>query len=170
MGEFVRVYFCGRPIADEFGNFVSRGMYADLVPGKTFKILKIGEFPILELGNLGEFDEFGTYPISVIRKFGSYYAFYGGWSRPKAVPFDVAIGLATSNDGEKFTKYGNGPIFGASPKEPFVITSPKIRYFNQRFLIKRYHKSIKIIMLIRCTSTFISVSIFRSRSMFINVM
>jgi predicted GH43/DUF377 family glycosyl hydrolase len=135
MGEFVRVYFCGRPIADEFGNFVSRGMYADIVPGKTFKILKIGEFPILELGDLGEFDEFGTYPISVIRKSGIYYAFYGGWSRPKAVPFDVAIGLATSNDGEKFTKYGNGPIFGASAKEPFVITSPKIRYFNQKFVL-----------------------------------
>ncbi len=135
MGKFIRVYFCGRPAPDEAGNFVSRGMYADMIPGNSFKILTIGQSPILELGNLGEFDEFGTYPISVIRKSGRYLAYYGGWSRPRAVPFDVALGLAISEDGENFTKHGNGPILGASPKEPFVITSPKVRFFDGRFVL-----------------------------------
>jgi predicted GH43/DUF377 family glycosyl hydrolase len=135
MGEFVRVYFCGRPAPDDSGNFVSRGIYADVIPGSTFKVLKIGQSPILELGGLGEFDEFGTYPISVIKQSGRFLAYYGGWSRPKAVPFDVAIGLATSEDGESFTKHGNGPILSASPDEPFVITSPKIRFFDGRFVL-----------------------------------
>jgi sucrose-6-phosphate hydrolase SacC (GH32 family) len=47
------------------------------------------------------------------------------------VPFNVAIGSATSSDeGKTFTKLGNGPILSYSPDEPFVLSGPKIRKFN----------------------------------------
>jgi hypothetical protein len=135
MGEFVRVYFCGRQGPDDLGNFISLGMYADVVPGEKFAIIEVSQTPIMELGELGEFDEFGTYPISVIKNSSGFLAYYGGWTRPKGVPFDVALGLATSDDGKKFTKFGNGPILSATPNEPFVITSPKIRHLAGKFVL-----------------------------------
>jgi predicted GH43/DUF377 family glycosyl hydrolase len=135
MGDFVRVYFCGRQSPDDSGNFVSLGMYADVIPGESFRVLEVSQTPILDLGGLGEFDEFGTYPISVIRNSVEFLAYYGGWSRPKDVPFDVALGLATSVDGKKFVKFGNGPVLSATPNEPFVITSPKIRHFQGKYVL-----------------------------------
>jgi sucrose-6-phosphate hydrolase SacC (GH32 family) len=47
------------------------------------------------------------------------------------VPFNVAIGVATSRDGGKtFTKLGPGPVLSYTPEEPFVLSGPKVRRFN----------------------------------------
>ncbi len=135
MRDFVRVYFCGRQGPDINGNFISLGMYADLIPGEKFELIEIGQIPIMELGAVGEFDEFGTYPISILKDTDKFIAYYGGWSRPKEVPFDVSLGLATSQDGKHFKKYGNGPVLGAVPDEPFVITSPKIRKYQDKYIL-----------------------------------
>ena len=82
------------------------------------------------------FDEFGTYPVSVIRHGDEVRAYYAGWTRCESVPFNVAIGLAISkNNGETFTKLGNGPVLSYSPDEPFVISGPKIRYFNNTWYL-----------------------------------
>lgn len=96
-----------------------------------FKIKGIGEQPLLSLGGLGEFDEFGTYPVSVIKNGDEIFIFYGGWTRCESVPFNVAIGCAVSQDGGKtFTKIGTGPVLSYSPDEPFVLSGPKIRKYN----------------------------------------
>lgn len=129
--EFVRVYFSCRPPADAFGRYVSYSAYVDLDRADLFKVLHIAQQPILSLGGLGEFDEFGTYPVSVIRNGDEVIAYYAGWTRCESVPFNVAIGMATSRDGgETFTKLGNGPVLSYSPDEPFVLSGPKIRRFN----------------------------------------
>jgi predicted GH43/DUF377 family glycosyl hydrolase len=48
----------------------------------------------------------------------------------------VAIGLATSrNEGATFEKYGRGPILSCSPHEPFILSGPKIRRFNDCFYL-----------------------------------
>src|SRR4029079_2280701 len=65
--DFVRVYFSCRPSADANGQYVSYSAYVDLDRADLFKVLRVAEQPILPLGGLGEFDEFGTYPVSVIR-------------------------------------------------------------------------------------------------------
>jgi predicted GH43/DUF377 family glycosyl hydrolase len=52
------------------------------------------------------------------------------------VPFNVAIGMATSNDqGMTFSKLGNGPVLSYSPDEPFVLSGPKIRFFANTFFL-----------------------------------
>ncbi len=92
--------------------------------------------PILALGGLGTFDEFGTYPVSVIRNGDEIRAYYGGWTRCESVPFNVAIGVASSGDGgATFTKLGNGPVLPYSPDEPFVLSGPKIRRFNDTWYL-----------------------------------
>lgn len=129
--DFVRIYFSCRPQADENGQYVSYSAYVDVDRSDLFKVLRVSENPILTLGGLGEFDEFGTYPVSVIRSGNEVRAYYAGWTRCESVPFNVAIGMATSQDGgNTFTKLGTGPILSYSPDEPFVLSGPKIRKFN----------------------------------------
>lgn len=134
LDDVVRVYFSCRPPADAHGQYVSYSAYVDLDRQDLFKVRDVAATPILPLGGLGEFDEFGTYPVSVVRDGSTVRAYYAGWTRCESVPFNVAIGAAVSVDGGKtFSKLGNGPVLGYSPDEPFVLSGPKIRRFGQRW-------------------------------------
>lgn len=129
--DVIRVYFCCRPPSDTPGNYVSRCAFVDLNKNDPLKIINVSKIPSLELGNCGDFDEFGTYPVSVYRDNDICFAIYGGWTRCQSVPFDISLGIAFSkNNGITFEKKYRGPILSTSLNEPFVITSPKIRKFN----------------------------------------
>lgn len=134
--KFVRVYFSCRPPADAHGQYVSYSSYVDLDRANLFDIVGIGDAPILNLGKLGTFDEFGTYPVSVIRDENKVRVYYGGWTRCVSVPFNVAIGCGVSYDeGKTFEKFGEGPILSYSIDEPFVLSGPKIRRFNDKWYL-----------------------------------
>lgn len=134
--DFVRVYFSCRPPADANGQYVSYSAYLDLDRRDLLKVLRVSEHPILPLGGLGTFDEFGVYPVSVIQHGGETRAYYAGWTRCESVPFNVAIGVALSQDeGKTFARLGDGPILSYSPDEPFVISGPKIRRFNDQWYL-----------------------------------
>jgi len=129
--KFIRVYFSCRPAPDQNGQYVSFSAYVDLKRSNLFEILNISKSPILKLGELGTFDEFGTYPTSVVRNGTEVLAYYGGWTRCESVPFNVAIGSAVSRDnGETFTKLGKGPVLSYSIDEPFILSGPKIRKYD----------------------------------------
>lgn len=132
--DFVRVYFSCRPPADAKGQYSSYSAYVDLDRKDLFRILRVADDPILPLGATGTFDEFGTYPVSVIRVGDEVRAYYGGWTRCESVPFNVSIGLAVSRDeGRTFTRAGAGPVLSFAENEPFVLSGPKIRRFAGRF-------------------------------------
>ena len=133
---FVRVYFSCRPGPDANGQYVSRAAYVDLNRANLMEVVGLSAEPVMPLGGLGAFDEFGTYPTSVIRDGATIRAYYGGWTRCSSVPFDVAIGYAISRDqGVTFEKQGTGPVFGAGLHEPFVISGPKIRKFGDYYFL-----------------------------------
>lgn len=128
---FIRVYFSCRPLPDKNGQYVSYTGFVDLNRNNLFEVVNVAKEPILQLGGTGAFDEFGIYPVSVIRNGDEVLAYYGGWTRCSSVPFDVAIGLAVSyNNGETFSRIGKGPVIGTSILEPFIISGPKIRKFG----------------------------------------
>ncbi len=134
--DFVRVYFSCRPLPDAHGQYVSYSAFVDLERANLFEIRQVSDHPILSLGGMGEFDEFGTYPVSVIRYSSTVLAYYAGWTRCESVPFNVAIGRAVSTDGGvTFAKAGRGPVLGYSLHEPFVISGPKIRRFNDTWYL-----------------------------------
>lgn len=134
--DFVRFYFSCRPPVDENGQYVSYSAFVDLDRSNLFNVLYVSDEPILSLGGLGMFDEFGTYPVSVIRDGRDVRAYYAGWTRCESVPFNVAIGMAISVDGGKrFTRYGRGPVLSYSPDEPFVLSGPKVRFFDGRWYL-----------------------------------
>lgn len=134
--EFVRVYFCCRPAPDANMQFVSYCAFVDLAREDLFAVKALSAQPVLALGGVGAFDEFGTYPVSVMRDGNDVVAIYGGWSRCESVPFNIALGLARSKDGGvSFEKYGTGPVLSHSPDEPFVVTSPKIRKYGDTWYL-----------------------------------
>jgi predicted GH43/DUF377 family glycosyl hydrolase len=136
MDDVVRVYFSCRPGPDAGGRYVSHAAYVDLNRANLFEQVDLSAQPVLEPGGLGAFDEFGTYPTSVIRNRDEIWAYYGGWTRCVSVPFDVAIGRAVSRDGGvTFEKPGRGPILGATIDEPFVLSGPKVRRFQDRWYL-----------------------------------
>ncbi len=130
----VRVYFSSRAAPDPAGQYVSRAGYVDLDRNDLRQVRAISSEPIMPLGGRGAFDEFGTYPVSVIRRDDAVWAYYAGWTRCLSVPFNVAIGVAVSHDdGVSFSKLGPGPVLSYSPSEPFVVSGPKIRRFGHRW-------------------------------------
>jgi hypothetical protein len=135
--NYIRVYFSCRPKQDENGQYVSYSAYVDLDRKNLFKIIKLAKEPIFKLGERGCFDEFGTYPTSIIRRDNVIWAYYAGWTRCESVPFNVAIGVGISNNnGETFEKIGKGgPILSYSINEPFILSGPKIRYFNNKYYL-----------------------------------
>lgn len=134
--DYIRIYFSSRALPDKSGQYVSRLGYIDVKRNNLFEIIYICKEPILPIGELGTFDEFGTYPASVIKTKEGIRVYYAGWTRCESVPFNGAIGLALSHDnGKTFTKLGSGPVLSYSPDEPFVIGSPKIRKFNNRWYL-----------------------------------
>ena len=132
--NYFRVYFSCRPKPNESGQFVSYSGFVDF--NDDFEIINLSEKPILELGKLGCFDEFGTYPVSTIVINGKTHVYYAGWTRCESVPFNTAIGIGISEDeGKTFSKIGDGPLISYSPEEPFVISGPKIRKFGEKFYL-----------------------------------
>lgn len=134
--DFIRVYFSCRPPADDMGRYVSYSAFVDLSRKNLFERVNLAQNPILPLGDTGTFDEFGTYPVSVIRDGNSILAYYGGWTRCESVPFNVAIGRAVSYDqGVTFEKTGPGPVLSYSRDEPFILSGPKIRWYNNQWVL-----------------------------------
>ena len=134
--DFIRVYFACRSKQDVNGQFLSYLTYIDINKLNLFEIINIAKEPLLELGGLGTFDEFGTNPASVIKVGDEVRIYYCGWSRCESVPFNSAIGVARSFDnGNTFTKIGKGPVLSYTPNEPFLLGSPKIKKFNDTWYL-----------------------------------
>lgn len=136
LADRVRVYFCTRPAPDADGQYLSYIAFIDLDRSDLHHILRICSQPVLPLGRHGTFDEFGTYPVSVIGDGDEVRAYYAGWTRCESVPFNAAIGVAISRDGgESFHRLGDGPVLSYTPDEPFLLGSPRIRKFGSRWML-----------------------------------
>ena len=129
----IRVYFCSRP-APADGQYVSYMSYIDLDRNNLLNIINVCQAPPLDLGTYGTFDEFGINPITVIRVEKQVRVYYAGWTRCESVPYNAAIGIAVStDDGDTFRRLGPGPVLGYSPDEPFLLGSPRVRKYGQKW-------------------------------------
>jgi beta-fructofuranosidase len=80
------------------------------------------ELPVaLECGAEGSFDAHDIYHMDVFVHDGVWYMYYTGIDRPGRGQ-QQSIGLATSRDGLRWTKRGNGPVLRADPRwyEPAI--------------------------------------------------
>lgn len=131
--DFVRIYFSTRQKDPSNGKYLSHIAYIDI--DKNFEnIIDISKSTVIELGELGCFDEHGIFPINVLRHEDKVYAYTCGWNRRSSVSVDTAVGFAESDDeGKTFKKLGNGPIVGPSLNEPFLVGDAFVKVYDGTF-------------------------------------
>lgn len=118
-GRRVRIFFSGR---DEHNR--SRAGFFDAELRERACAIDIGSDPVLELGELGTFDDSGAMPSCVFERCGRIYMYYIGWNVLRTVPFSNGVGLATSDDGGRtFHRVSRGPIIPRDDVDPFFTAS-----------------------------------------------
>ncbi len=131
--DFVRIYFSTRKKDENNGKFYSHIAFIDM--DKKFKdIINISAEPVIELGNLGCFDEHGIFPINPVRDGDRILAYTCGWSRRVSVSVETSVGLAISNNnGLTFQKVGEGPVLTSSLHEPFLVGDAFVCKYENMF-------------------------------------
>ncbi len=125
-GNYIRVFFSTR---EKYQNGMSRahGGWVDLDKNNLKNILRVADKPLMKLGGIGEFDEFGSMPNSIVKvKDDEYYLYYCGWTRSVSTPYSWEIGLAKGKDTTHFTKVGIGPVIGPTMYEPYLHACPQV--------------------------------------------
>jgi len=120
--DFVRVYFSTREM-DSIGKYLSHIAFVDF--DKAFNVIEVAKRTVIELGNLGCYDEHGIFPLNVLRTKDKLFGYVGGWNRRVTVSVDGSIGVAVSEDnGLTFQRIGDGPVLTSSVNEPFLVGDP----------------------------------------------
>ncbi|MEQ1882352.1 MAG: hypothetical protein ABL878_15440, partial [Burkholderiales bacterium] len=128
----VRVYFSTRE-RDSVGKYLSHVAFVDFERDMR-RIIGVSTQPVIELGDLGCFDEHGIFPINVLRDGDRVLAYTTGWNRKVSVSADASIGLAVSHDnGLTFRRHGSGPLMSASLNEPFLVADAFVARFGGRY-------------------------------------
>ena len=124
--DIYRVFFSGR----NDSNLSTTG-YFDIDIKNPKDILNLSEHPVIDLGDLGLFDDSLAVGCSIVKFENEIFLYYVGWMQGSRVRYYPSIGLAISSDGgETFTKYSRAPIIGRSDNEPYGMASPFVMLDN----------------------------------------
>jgi hypothetical protein len=127
--DTLRIYLA---FTDE--NTVGRVGYLDVSPDDPGRILRVSEEPVLDIGQLGAFDENGVVPTSVVRVGDELYMYYVGFQLGHKVRYFQFQGLAISTDGgESFQRHVRVPIIDRSDTELVNRTSAFVMHDEGRF-------------------------------------
>ena len=126
-GRTIRVYFAALD-DEQYG----RVGYVDLDAADPTRILCESREPVLDLGELGTFDDSGVNPSCILNVGGEKYFYYIGWQRAERVPYMLFAGLATGN-GRKFVKLSRVSMLDRTDAEPFSRTAPCVILENGLF-------------------------------------
>src|SRR5262249_49530611 len=120
-GSLIRIYFGGRDHLNR-----SRVGRADL-DLKNLAAVKIMAEPVLDLGELGTFDDNGVMPCSIVSDDKEKLLYYVGWNPRATTRFSFYSGLAVGqNGGNRFVRHSRAPILERTDREPFVNASPMV--------------------------------------------
>jgi predicted GH43/DUF377 family glycosyl hydrolase len=119
--DYARIYFSARDDKNR-----SQGAFIEVNLNDPFKILSISKVPVLELGQLGAFDDSGIMPTSIVTNKNRKYLYYNGWTLGKNVPFFSFNGVAISTDeGATFRKFSRGPaVLFSNDVDPYSTFAP----------------------------------------------
>jgi hypothetical protein len=115
-GDVYRIYFSSRDGQNRSRTF---SLVIDL--NRPHQLLEVSTDPLLDLGELGGFDDSGAMLswITDAGELGKYF-YYAGWNLGVTVPFRNALGVAFVKDGRVVQRY-RGPVLDRSMTEPHFI-------------------------------------------------
>lgn len=125
-----RVYFGAREKQP-----LSRILCADIDPQDGFRVVKVHPDPVLDLGRPGTFDSHGMGPATALMIDGRVHLYYTGIRKSVDIPYQLAIGLAVSDDGLSFRRATPGPILSTGPLDPLFTSTPCVRRMAGQFAI-----------------------------------
>ncbi|MCS6893082.1 MAG: hypothetical protein NZO16_00705 [Deltaproteobacteria bacterium] len=127
----VRVYFCSRDKANR-----SRPFYFEAsIERSCFKLIRSENRPLLELGRPGQFDDSGVMFSSWIKIEKTIYMYYIGWTLKTDVPYQLAIGLAVSEDGLTWNRLFDGPVLCQNIYDTFATSLPVVANFKDHYVM-----------------------------------
>jgi predicted GH43/DUF377 family glycosyl hydrolase len=122
--DTLRVYFAGLD-QHKYG----RIGYVDLDRDRPDRIVHIADQPVLDLGDLGSFDDCGVVPSCAVTVGSQKYLYYVGFQRAERVPYMLFTGLAIGESGaSRFEKYARTPILDRTADEPYSRSAPYVLY------------------------------------------
>lgn len=134
LDDRIRVYFTCRPQPDQRGYFASVTSFVEIERDNPQSVIRVRDRPILDLGGMGAFDQFGVMPGAVLQVGEEVWMYYVGWMRCEGAPYSHAIGLAISRDGGvNFQRYAEGPVIARTANEPFLQNSPTVTLIGNKF-------------------------------------
>lgn len=120
--DVLRIYFASK---DDHG--FGRTGFVELDARDPSRVLHVGQEPVLDLGELGTFDDSGACPSTVVPFQGQRYLYYQGFQRSHRVPYLTFTGLAIADENSSsFRKYSRVPITDRTEQEPFIRSTCSI--------------------------------------------
>nr|VFJ94467.1 MAG: hypothetical protein BECKLFY1418A_GA0070994_104023 [Candidatus Kentron sp. LFY] len=100
--------------------------YIDIDPENPSEILGVCEYPLLDIGTHGLFDDSGIVLCSILKTSKGDYIYYVGWKRRRyGIPFETSIGVARIiEDGNRLEKLYLGPILAQDILHPYLVAGP----------------------------------------------
>lgn len=113
---------------------ISRITYIDLNPLDPSNIIKVqDQFPILDIGEDGMFDENGVFPGHACVLDNKIHLYYTGFQSGVKIPHYNFGGLAISEDGEYFNRVKKSPILDRQNEGLFVRAGQSVLKDEQLF-------------------------------------
>jgi len=108
--------------------------FIDVDADDPTKVLYVHDRPIMELGELGTFDDGGIMPCCTVDTENGLYLYYVGWNPSGSVAYRNAVGLAVSHDdGKTFERMFPGAIVDRNRTEPFFTASPFVMREDEKW-------------------------------------
>lgn len=118
----LRIYYAAK---DEEG--YGRTGFVDVSAANPSEVVHVSPGPVLDVGELGTFDDSGACPSTVVQTAGRKFLYYQGFQRSGRVPYLTFTGLAIAEAGtEAFRKQSRIPIMDRSDEEPFIRSTCSI--------------------------------------------
>jgi predicted GH43/DUF377 family glycosyl hydrolase len=118
--DVLRIYFAALD-----GNNYGRIAYVDLDARDPRRVLDVSPAPVLDLGELGTFDDCGAVPSCVIDLGGRKALYYIGFQRAQRVPYMLFTGLALFDAARGcWQRRARTPLLDRTESEPFSRSAP----------------------------------------------
>lgn len=127
-GDIYRIYFSAR--AED--NRASIGCI-EIDITNPFQVIDEPNEPVLEIGEIGCFDDSGVSMGCLVSRANKRYLFYLGWNLGVTVPWRNSIGLAISEDGGPFIRVSKAPVLDRNRYDPYSISYPFILVENDKW-------------------------------------